>query len=176
MQVCQLRARRLHLFQNPLLLGDGLTGPVHDASHSLFQRPVPQLHAGIQIQQRPKNREDHHHDQPGDLGGGIVVAVDQHHDHHQIKQRGKSQIVGRQLPEFKEEAEQEQHLYHKKEQDNSEPAENHVDDALFPLFQKGYAVFSLCFILHRFPSVAVSDPVMLPLPGRPCRCIPARHR
>ena len=101
--ICQIRhfrALRLYSFQNLLLLRNQLLGIVDDGRNPPLQGPMTDIHRSIDIQAGSEYGEQNHHDQPGDLGSSIVIAVDQNYDHDQIEQGRQSQIVRCQLSEF----------------------------------------------------------------------------
>jgi hypothetical protein len=80
-----------------------------------------------------KERNDHH---PGDLCTVVHLAVQQIEDHDRRDGHTAAEVVGPQIAEPAEDADQQPHLKQQEQQHQPEPAEDGVNDPLLALFQQ----------------------------------------
>ena len=111
------------------------------------------LNIGIDVEKGSKDRKKHHHDHPCEFGRSVMVTVYQYYYHDQVEQRSQTQIMGCELSEPIENTKQEEELHHQEKQHDTEPAENHMYYALFPLFKQRNDFLLLCLFFHRIPPV-----------------------
>ena len=171
-QVARQRSRsgavRLQTLLHPFRLGQlgaGLAFQIHQA---LFQGVVADVRLGVPEQRHAQHRQHCNDHQPGDPHAVVHVDVEQVDHHGSRDQRRAAQVMGQQLPEPAQQAEQCPELQQQQHQHQPEPAEDGVYKALLPLFeQTDSAVLKhLYFFFHVLLQLLCLHPVCF-LRGRP---------
>ena len=101
----------------------------------------------IEKQQGAEHREKHHHDQPCDFRSWIHGTVQQIQDHENSGYHNASIDMGQECFKPVEDAEQEQDLYGKQQQDQPGTAEDHPEYTLLSLFQQAQPS-PMCIVFH----------------------------
>ena len=133
-------------------LGDAVSGLGNQPVQAILQRPMADVALGIPEEQCAEYRQQHNHDQPGDFCRGIHAAVQQIQHHSHGKDDRASVDMGKKIRKPPEGAEQQHNMKNQQQQDQPHTAENSVNEALLPLFQKRQPFIQ--FLFHGISSLS----------------------
>ena len=126
-------------FQHRLVLGDAVLRGLHQVVQPLFQDAHPQIAAGIAIEGRTHGRHQQDHQQPGDLGAGVHVRIQQVQAHKGGEHCGKNHEMGQVGIEPIENGKNQKQLEQQQKHNDAHAAEHHMSKSLLALLQESKA-------------------------------------
>ena len=154
-QAPDLRRLPIRRLQNRRIPGDGLPGLVDELGKAPLQDPVPDIAAGIGVEQSAEDGQDQDHDDPGQLGAGVVAGVEQIEGHGGAQHRHQGHEVGQIVDEPVKGQRQQRDLDQQKQHDQSRAAEHRPQQRFLMLFQQPDAL--LVADAHRRLPLPVND-------------------
>ena len=131
--------KRFQLFHGLLALRQPAAQLVLQLQQPFAQDVVPEIALDIEEHRNAHHRRNGNHHHPGDLGAVVHLAVEQVDDHGRCNDHAAAEVMGPQVAEPPEDAEQQPHLQQQEDQHQAKAAEDGVDHTLLPLSQQPQA-------------------------------------